>query len=64
MNQLDLGRCDWSDWDATGDLLLSRAGKLLRLKTSGGELSDPTELVDLSASKFEEVEAPVNAREW
>lgn len=61
---LDLGRCDWSDWDLNGDLLFSRGGKLMRVKKQGSELSKPIELVDLSGSTFEAVEAPAYVKEW
>ncbi len=67
-NVLDLGAADWADWCPSGDLLFARNGKIYR--TPGHTLTRPDgdlsakELVDLSDLKFEEREAPVEAKQW
>jgi hypothetical protein len=67
-NVLDLGAADWADWCPSGDLLFARDGKIYR--TAGHTLTRPDgdlsakELVDLSTLKFEEREAPIEARQW
>jgi len=61
----DLGPLDWADWDATGDLLLARDGKLIRLERRS--LRDPTsgrEVSDLSDLKFTARRAPESALRW
>ena len=55
----DLGVLDWADWDANGDLLLARQGRLLRLPRGSRE---PHEVADLRALKFEARESPPTAR--
>jgi hypothetical protein len=64
----DLGRIDWVDWSAAGDLLLARAGKISRVRRAALDAPDPwsvaRELVDLSSLVFEPREAPAEARRW
>lgn len=67
-NVLDLSAADWADWCPSGDLLFARNGKIYRvagdtLTRADGELL-AKELVDLSAMRFEEREAPMEARRW
>ena len=55
----DLERTDWADWDANGDLLFAREGRIYR-QSSG----DPVELIDLCDDTFEEVPPPTSATRW
>jgi len=60
-SNVDLGAADWADWCPSGDLLFAREGKIYR---AAGDTLLAKELVDLSALKFEEREAPIEARQW
>jgi hypothetical protein len=63
-----LGRLDWADWDANGDLLFAREGRLYRLeprrKAGGLELREPQLVADLRGHKFEHRAAPPEATRW
>ena len=62
--------CDWADWQATGDLLLARQGKLYRLpageaaRASPDPLAGARELIDLAPLRFEPLSPPDRARRW
>jgi hypothetical protein len=61
----DLGRSDWADWSMSGEILLAREGRLYRIPVNGkAGLADPIEVADLSAMRFEGIEAPAYARTW
>jgi hypothetical protein len=68
--EIALGRADWADWAPSGDLLLARAGKILRIRiprrslTAADVWAAARELVDLSSLAFEPREAPPEARRW
>ena len=62
---VDLGVIDWADWDHSGDLLIARDGRLLRLGRK--DLRAPErakEIADLRPLKFEARESPPAARVW
>ena len=62
---IEIGRCQWADWDHNGDLLFSQAGGLYRLPwTSGYALDQRRLLADFSDQRFEEVKAPRAALRW
>ena len=65
---VELGRVDWVDWDANGDLLLARDGRLLRVRAPARGRFDaaapPETIVDLSPLVFEERPPPPEARAW
>jgi hypothetical protein len=65
---VDLGRIDWADWSANGDLLLAREGKIRRVPAASLDAADvwgaARQLVDLSPLTFEAREAPPEARWW
>ena len=61
----DLGRSDWADWSISGEALLARDGRLYRIPiNSKTGPSDPIEVADLNAMKFEGIEAPEDAKTW
>lgn len=62
---LDLGRSDWADWSRSGELLYAKAGRLyrVRLDPRGGP-GATEELIDLRDLRFEQVEAPPEAKLW
>jgi len=64
----DLGRVDWVDWDSSGDLLIARDGKLLRIVKQARDRFDvrapARELIDLSPLTFEGRPSPPDARSW
>ncbi len=61
-----LGRSDWADWDARGDLLFARNGRIYR--TPRESVYDPAssarELLDLGPLTFTRRTSPAWAREW
>lgn len=57
----DLGRTEWADWDANGDLLFAREGVLFRARDPGRE---PRVLVDLRDRRFVPRQAPPRATKW
>ncbi len=60
-----LGRSDWADWDATGDLLYAKAGRLYRLARKDlADRSRAREVADLREMRFEERKAPAWATRW
>lgn len=60
-----MGESDWADWDATGDLLFARNGRIYRAKsTKHIDAMEARELIDLRGMKFEEIVAPKEARRW
>lgn len=65
-----LDRCDWADWQSTGDLLLGIGGCLYRLPhkhvdDAAAHGLDGAKLVaDLTNLTFEEVVAPPEALKW
>lgn len=66
---LELPGTSWADWDATGELLFARGGKLFRLPLKNGPLSEETlqaakELADFTDLTFRELAPPLDAREW
>jgi hypothetical protein len=65
---VDLGRADWADWDASGDLLLARDGKIHRVPRGSVAAPKPwtkaRALIDLSPLTFEPREAPPEATRW
>jgi len=62
-----IGRSEWADWSQTGDLLFCQSGCLFRLRYQDGVLG-PVEaseqIADFSDLKFQQCEAPVEARLW
>ncbi len=64
----DLGRADWADWAASGDLLLARNGRIHRASLASLEGADvwavARELIDLSSLTFERREPPPEATRW
>jgi hypothetical protein len=65
---VDLGRADWGDWDASGDLLLARDGKIHRVPRASVAVPNPWTkarvLIDLSPLTFEPRQAPPEATRW
>jgi hypothetical protein len=58
----DFGRSDWADWSHSGELLMARDGKLLRMRSgAAGELD---ELIDLNGMRFEQVPPTPGALRW
>jgi hypothetical protein len=55
---------DWGDWDAEGDFLFSRNGKLFRSKLTSKGLREPKELADFNANQFAELAPPQWASRW
>jgi hypothetical protein len=66
--ELPLGRLDWADWDANGDLLFAREGRLYRLeprrKTQTVDASQPHEVADLRGLVFENRRVPPGVTQW
>jgi len=63
----NLGRTDWAEWSASGDLLYSKDASLYRLRYDRGALlplSDARQLIELSELTFSPVEAPGFAEQW
>ena len=64
----DLGRADWADWDASGDLLVAAAGKVSRTSIGSGSKFDlyatARDLIDLSGLTFEPREPVLEAKQW
>lgn len=63
----DIGRSDWADWDASGDLLFSKNASLHRLGYAGGELAplpEARQLIELGDLGFTPREAPEAMRRW
>ena len=62
-----LGRTEWADWDASGDLLFSKGPLLCRVPFTRGRLAPLAEarvIRDFSDTAFEARESPVEARRW
>ena len=63
--KIEIGRCQWADWDHNGDLLFSQAGALYRLPWTSGYAPDQRQLLaDFGDQRFEEVAAPRSALRW
>lgn len=60
----ELGRLDWADWDATGDLLIGADGRLARLPGDRLAAGKPVEIADLGADRFRSIVAPESATRW
>lgn len=60
----DFGRIDWIDTDHNGDILLSREGKLERLRRGDIKAGTPKLVADLHDMTFEPLEAPAWAQTW
>ncbi len=61
----DFGRVDWADIDHNGDILLSREGRLERLRRKAIMTSEPPQIVaDLHDMTFEPIAAPEWAETW
>lgn len=62
---VDLGRIDWADVDALGDVLYAQAGKLFRLRLGAGKTaSEAVVIADLNGLTFERRASPQQARIW
>jgi hypothetical protein len=65
---VDLGRSDWADWDAQGDLLHARDGCIHRTAVENRPLERAATkaelLADLSDDVFERVPPPARATRW
>lgn len=65
---ISLGRTDWADWSADGDLLFAKEGKIFRLGFGKDGSLFPAEdarlLIDLTERKFERREAPTDVKSW
>ncbi|HVE15672.1 MAG TPA: hypothetical protein VNB29_03005 [Chthoniobacterales bacterium] len=59
---MDLGLADWAEWDARGDLLFARDGRLYRQTIGPSPFAEPTLLADFANRKFEAIAAPEWAR--
>lgn len=62
-----LGRTEWADWDASGDLLFSQGSLLCRLEFIRGRLAplDKARVIrDFAGTAFEARESPPEARRW
>jgi hypothetical protein len=62
-----IGRSDWADWSHSGDLLFAMDGCLYRVPCKRGVLApleDAAKVADFSELKFENREAPPEARRW
>lgn len=62
-----LGRSEWADWAASGDLLFSKSGKLFRLGYRDAalpEVNTAQELADFTDLKFNPVQSPEDMRQW
>ena len=57
-----LGRADWADFDARGDLLFAKNGRIFR--AARDRLDEPRELFDLRALRFVQRTSPAWARQW
>jgi hypothetical protein len=64
----DLGRADWADWDANGELLFALNGKLHRIAAGPRNRFDAGSrvrtLIDLSPLRFEAREPVPDAKSW
>jgi hypothetical protein len=62
--RVDLGICDWADWDRNrGDLLFAKDGCVFRQKISNRELP-PVLLADFNDQTFCEIPPSEAAKEW
>jgi hypothetical protein len=64
---ISLGRSEWADWSPKGDLLYSQGGRLYRLRWKHRVLAPieaTEEIADFSELKFQQCEAPGEARQW
>lgn len=61
---LDLGRTEWADWDARGDLVYAKGGVLLRRRLQRGVLGEPAVVIDLRDRTFVARPAPPEALVW
>jgi hypothetical protein len=62
-----IGRTDWADWSPSGDLLFAMDGCLYRMPCKGGiltHLEDAVKVADFTRLRFENCEAPQEARRW
>jgi hypothetical protein len=59
---LDLGRAEWADWDARGDLVWAKDGVLYRARPP--RLDTPRVVADLRDRTFEARPCPPSARVW
>ena len=61
----EYGRSDWADWSTTGEVLLTRGGRVSRVVIDvHGSPREPEVLIDLSTLRFEAIPSPVNAQRW
>ena len=61
----DFGRIDWADADHNGDILLSREGRLERLRRGAiASAEKPKVIADLHSMSFEAIAAPAWAETW
>jgi len=61
---LDLGICDWADWDQNGDLLFCREGGLFRQKITRSKPGLLKKIADFTDDRFSAVEAPEWAKQF
>jgi len=59
-----LPAADWSDWDRNGDLLYASEGRIYRNRGGDFDSSAPKQLIDLTGSKFTNMESPIEAKQW
>ncbi len=60
-----LGRSDWAEWDARGDLLYAKDGRIYRVRSADVfDRSRARELFDLRPLRFTRRTSPRWAREW
>jgi hypothetical protein len=63
----NIGRTDWADWSQSGDLLFAMDGCLYRVPCkdeSLAHLEDAVKVADFTRLRFENREAPQEARRW
>ncbi|MBL4685029.1 MAG: hypothetical protein JKY37_10595 [Nannocystaceae bacterium] len=58
---VSLGRCHWADWDRSGDLLISRSGRLLR---AAYPYEEEREIADFGNQEFEPVVPTKLSKSW